>query len=225
MTARTYQDHWFKRIQELRDTDPAVRKIMAGEKLTENEWEELAQKLNSPEFWFDEPRCAKPSSSRPARCPISSAPRWGCIHCRRASSALKTLSTPGWRNIPQHQSRSGPAARLLRNVVVAAVSETKYVPLDPSIFTRPPFTYQADAPAPKPFRPRRLAAIMEELNHSFGPHDDARPSRDSILYQVFNCEPLEFSTAFQFANALPTASRRYSRLQACATNYTTSFHG
>jgi hypothetical protein len=50
---KTYQDGWFKRIQELRDTDPAVRKIMAGESLTENEWEELAHKLNAPEFWFD----------------------------------------------------------------------------------------------------------------------------------------------------------------------------
>ena len=54
---------------------------------------------------------------------------------------------------------------LLRNVVSAAVTETKYVPLDPSIFTRPPFTYQGGrARAEALFGRDRLVAIMQELS-------------------------------------------------------------
>ncbi len=60
---------------------------------------------------------------------------------------------------------------LLRNVVVvvAAVTETKYVPLDPSIFTRQPFTYQGGrARAEALFGRDRLTAIMQELNDLIG---------------------------------------------------------
>lgn len=51
---RTYQDKWAETVAELKRTDPAVRKIFAGEELTEDEWEALARRLHSPEFYFDE---------------------------------------------------------------------------------------------------------------------------------------------------------------------------
>jgi hypothetical protein len=55
--------------------------------------------------------------------------------------------------------------RLLRNVVLATVRETKYVTLDPAIFTKPPFTFQGGrARAEALFGRDRLAAIMQELN-------------------------------------------------------------
>ncbi|MHB8519150.1 MAG: DEAD/DEAH box helicase family protein [Limisphaerales bacterium] len=163
---RTYQDGWFKRIQELRDTDPAVRKIMAGESLTENEWEELAHKLNSPEFWFDEPALRKAFEQ----------PSGSLSDFIRAALGLYQLPTREHRVerafkawVAEHSSSINPdQARLLsllRNVVVAAVTETKYVPLDPSIFTRPPFTYQGGrARAEALFGREKLTAIMEELN-------------------------------------------------------------
>jgi type I restriction enzyme R subunit len=71
--------------------------------------------------------------------------------------------------VAEHSSSINPdQARLLsllRNVVSAAVSETKYVPLDPSIFTRPPFTFQGGrARAEAIFGRDRLTAIMQELN-------------------------------------------------------------
>ncbi|MBI4326386.1 MAG: hypothetical protein HY674_14145 [Chloroflexi bacterium] len=163
---KTYQDGWFKRIQELRDTDPAVRKIMAGESLTENEWEELRQKLNSPEFWFEEAALRKAFDQ----------PSGSLSDFIRAALGLYQLPTRQQRVgrpfnvwVAEHSSSINPdQARLLsllRNVVSAAVTETKYVPLDPSIFTRPPFTYQGGrARAEALFGRDRLTAIMQELN-------------------------------------------------------------
>jgi type I restriction enzyme R subunit len=71
--------------------------------------------------------------------------------------------------VSEHSSSINPdQARLLsllRNVVAATVSETKYVALDPSIFTHPPFTFQGGrARAEAIFGRDRLTAIMQELN-------------------------------------------------------------
>jgi len=163
---KTYQDGWFKRIQELRDTDPAVRKIMAGESLTENEWEELAQKLNAPEFWFAEPALRKAFEQ----------PSGSLSDFIRAALGLFQLPTREQRVerafnawVAENSSSINPdQARLLsllRNVVSAAVTETKYVALDPSIFTRPPFTFQGGrARAEAIFGRDRLNVIMQELN-------------------------------------------------------------
>lgn len=51
---KTYQEKWTSKIIELHKTDPVVQKIFAGEELTEQEWESLARRLNSPEYYFDE---------------------------------------------------------------------------------------------------------------------------------------------------------------------------
>jgi type I restriction enzyme R subunit len=163
---KTYQDNWFKRVHELRDTDPAVRKVMAGESLTENEWEELAHKLNAPEFWFDEPALRKAFEQ----------PSGSLSDFIRAALGLYELPTRQQRVeraftvwVAENSSSINPEqARLLsllRNVVSAAVTETKNVPLDPSIFTRPPFTFQGGrARAEALFGRDELAKIMQELN-------------------------------------------------------------
>ena len=164
---REYQDHWFKRIQELRDTEPAVRKIMAGESLAENEWEELALKLNSPEFWFDESTLRKafeqPSGSLSdfirAALGLYQLP----TRQQRVERAFNVWVAENSSSINPDQAR---LLRLLRNVVSATVSETKYVALDPSIFTHPPFTFQGGrARAEAIFGRDRLDAIMQELNN------------------------------------------------------------
>ncbi len=51
---QTYRAHWTELIQRLRHSDPAIQKIFAGEELSEEEWEDLARRLNSPEFYFAE---------------------------------------------------------------------------------------------------------------------------------------------------------------------------
>jgi type I restriction enzyme R subunit len=51
---KTYQDKWAAKVVELRRTDPMVQKIFAGEELSEEEWEALGRRLDSPEFFFNE---------------------------------------------------------------------------------------------------------------------------------------------------------------------------
>lgn len=51
---KVYREKWEEKIIELRKTDPAVEKIFRGEELTEQEWEELSARLNSPEYFFNE---------------------------------------------------------------------------------------------------------------------------------------------------------------------------
>jgi type I restriction enzyme R subunit len=164
---KTYQDGWFKRIQELRDTDLVVHKIMAGESLTENEWDELAQKLNSPEFWFEESALRKafeqPSGSLSdfirAALGLYQLP----TRQQRVERAFNVWVAENSNSINPDQAR---LLSLLRNVVAAAVTETKYVALDPSIFSNPPFTFQGGrARAEALFGRDRLTAIMQELNN------------------------------------------------------------
>jgi len=49
-----YQSQWEREIQELSEVDPLIKKIKEGKELTDNEIQELAEKLNSPEFYFNE---------------------------------------------------------------------------------------------------------------------------------------------------------------------------
>ncbi|HLA05382.1 MAG TPA: type I restriction-modification enzyme R subunit C-terminal domain-containing protein, partial [Syntrophales bacterium] len=54
MDQKAYQQKWADRILELHRTDPAVQKIFSGKELTEEEWESLDRRLNSPEYYFNE---------------------------------------------------------------------------------------------------------------------------------------------------------------------------
>lgn len=51
---KAYREKWEEKIIELRRTDPAVERIFRGEELTDQEWEKLARRLNSPEYYFNE---------------------------------------------------------------------------------------------------------------------------------------------------------------------------
>ena len=164
---REYQDRWRERIKELHETDPAVQKILAGEELSQEEWEILGHKLNAPEFWFDEPALRKAFDQ----------PTGSLSDFIRAALGLYEFPTREQRIerafivwVAEHSESINPdqarMLRLLRNVVLATARETKYVFLDPTIFTKPPFTFQGGrARAEALFGRDRLAAIMEELNN------------------------------------------------------------
>jgi type I restriction enzyme R subunit len=49
-----YQYQWEKAVQSFLDADPLIKKIKSGQELTDAEVEELARKLNTPEFYFNE---------------------------------------------------------------------------------------------------------------------------------------------------------------------------
>ena len=49
-----YQYQWEKMVQALLDIDPLLKRIKSGHELTDAEVQELAEKLNKPEFYFNE---------------------------------------------------------------------------------------------------------------------------------------------------------------------------
>jgi len=49
-----YQIHWEREIQSLAEIDPLIKKIKKGQELTNEEVRELSEKLNSPDFYFNE---------------------------------------------------------------------------------------------------------------------------------------------------------------------------
>jgi len=49
-----YQYKWEQEIQKLVEVDPLIQKVKKGKELTDGEIEKLAEKLNSPDFYFNE---------------------------------------------------------------------------------------------------------------------------------------------------------------------------
>ena len=74
MDQKAYQQKWADRILELHRTDPALQKIFAGKEMTDEEWETLARRLNSPEYYFDEKTLRK-AFEQPYRLPFRFHPR------------------------------------------------------------------------------------------------------------------------------------------------------
>lgn len=162
-----YQDEWQHRIAELRESDPVVRKILSGEEITEDDWEELGQKLNAPEFWFTEP------SLRTA----FDQPTGSLNDFIRAALGLYQFPTreervqrafTAW--VAEHSSSISPnqgrMLSLLRNVVLASLRDTAYQPITSDMFNRAPFTLLGGRRRLETlFGGReRLDSIVEELN-------------------------------------------------------------
>ncbi len=138
---KSYQEHWQRRIIELKATDPVVQRILAGESVAEDEWEELARRLNAPELWFDESALRKAFEQ----------PSGSLSDFIRAALGLYTFPTREQRIerafnawVAEHSDSIKPEqARilgLLRNVVMSAARETRYDLLKPDVFNKAPFT-------------------------------------------------------------------------------------
>lgn len=52
--ADDYQLAWERQVQELIETEPVIKKLKSGEELSSDEAQILAEKLNSPKFYFNE---------------------------------------------------------------------------------------------------------------------------------------------------------------------------
>jgi type I restriction enzyme R subunit len=162
-----YQDQWVRRIEDLRQADPVVRKVLAGEEVTENEWEELAHKLNAPEFWFDEHALRKAFDQPTGSLNDFIRAALGLYQFPTREQRVERAFT-AW--VAEHSNSINPdqarMLQLLRNVVLASVRETKYGAIDTNVFTRAPFTLLGGRSRMESlFGGReRLGAILDELN-------------------------------------------------------------
>jgi type I restriction enzyme R subunit len=157
---RTYRDRWAEMIQELRRTDPAVQRIFAGEDLTPEEWEDLAQRLNSPEFYFVEETLRRAFEQ----------PTGSLSDFIRAALGLYRFPTREDRIqqvfntwVAEHSADLTPeqaqVLRLLRQRVLAG--ET----IELRIFSQPPFSlWGGRVRMEQLFGKDRLRDIVEQLN-------------------------------------------------------------
>jgi type I restriction enzyme R subunit len=162
-----YQDQWVKRVEELRQSDPVVRKVLAGEEITEDEWEELTRQLNAPEFWFDEAALRKAFDQPTGSLTDFIRAALGLYQFPTRQQRIERAFT-AW--VAEHSSSINPdqarMLQLLRNVVLASIREAKYTDIDANVFARAPFTLLGGRTRMENlFGGReRLGAILDELN-------------------------------------------------------------
>ncbi len=162
---KTYQDRWRERIDKMRQSDPVVRKILAGEGISEEEWLELAGRLNSPEFYFEEGSLRKAFEQ-----PVGSLTDF-----IRAAMGLYQFPTREQRIesafnswIAEHSESINPTQahmlRLLRNIVMVAAVENQYQTLEPEVFNHPAFRRLGGLHKIEGiFGKQRLKDILDEL--------------------------------------------------------------
>jgi type I restriction enzyme R subunit len=161
-----YQDEWRKKIIELQQKDPVVSKILAGESITPDEWEQLASRLNAPEMWFDEAslRQAFDQPTGSLNDFIRSA-----LGLYRFPSREERVERAFAAWVTEHSDSLHPdetrMLHLLRNVVLASTRDDKHAILDATIFSRAPFTLLGGrARMESLFGRDRLYGILDELN-------------------------------------------------------------
>jgi len=156
-----------RQIEQLRETDPVVQKILASEEVTETEWEELAHRLNAPDFWFDEPALRKAFDQPTGSLNDFIRAALGLYQFPTREQRVERAFT-AW--VAEHSSSINPdqarMLQLLRNVVLATVREAAPAPIDTGIFMRAPFTLLGGRTRMETlFGGReRLGSILEELN-------------------------------------------------------------
>ncbi len=137
---KTYQDRWRERIVELGQSDPVVRRVLAGEDITETEWQELARRLNSPEFYFEEG-----SLRRAFEQPVGSLTDFirAALGLHQFPSREQRIERAFNTWIAEHSESINPdqarMLRLLRNIVIVAAAEKQYQTLEPEVFNHPAF--------------------------------------------------------------------------------------
>jgi type I restriction enzyme R subunit len=162
-----YQDQWVSRIEELKGTDPVVLKILSGEEISEQEWEELAEKLHAPDFWFKEDSLQKAFDQPTGSLNDFIRSALGLYRFPTREERIERAFT-AW--VAEHSSSINPdqnrMLQLLRNVVLGIVREQHYTQIDPNLFSRAPFTfYGGRAKMETLFGGRdRLDTILTELN-------------------------------------------------------------
>jgi type I restriction enzyme R subunit len=157
---KTYQEKWTSKIIELYKTDPVVQKIFAGKELTEQEWDALAGRLNSPEYYFDEKVLRKAFEQ----------PTGSLTDFIRAALGLYKFQTREERIInvfntwvAEHSNSIKPEqAQMLRLLQARVLAGDK---IEMRMFSQPPFSlWGGRVRMEQLFGKESLVRIVEELN-------------------------------------------------------------
>ena len=157
---KTYQEKWIDKIIELHKTDPAVQKIFDSEELSEQDWDLLARRLNSPKYFFDEKTLRKAFEQ-----PTGSLTDF--IHAAlglykfptREERIINVFNT--W--VVEHSDSIKPEqAQMLRLLQSRVLAGDK---IEMRIFSQPPFSlWGGRVRMEQLFGKETLAKLVEELN-------------------------------------------------------------
>jgi type I restriction enzyme R subunit len=157
---KTYREKWAEKVIELRRTDPAIEKIFQGVELTDEEWEDLARRLNSPEHYFNEE-----SLQRAFEQPTGSLSDF-----IRAALGLFKFPTREERIehafntwVAEHSSSIDPAQAQMLRLLKARVLTGEEISI--RLFSQPPFSLWGGLVRMEQlFGKERLIQIVDELN-------------------------------------------------------------
>jgi len=132
---KTYREKWEDKIIELRKTDPAVEKIFRGEELADDEWQSLARRLNSPEYYFDEA-----SLQRAFEQPTGSLSDFirATLGLKRFPSREERVESAFNTWVAEHSSSVNPAQAQMLRLLKARVLAGEEVTI--KLFSQPPFS-------------------------------------------------------------------------------------
>lgn len=157
---KTYQDEWAKVVVDLQRTDPVVRRIFAGEEVTEEEWAKLAYRLDSPQFYFTQKSLQKafdqPSGS------LSDFIR-AALGLYKFPSREERIERVFRTWVAEHSDSLRPEQAemlgLLKSRVIAGDT------IDLGLFSQPPFSLKGGlARMEQLFGSDGLTSIVDELN-------------------------------------------------------------
>jgi type I restriction enzyme R subunit len=135
MDRKVYREKWGKKVIELRKSDPSVEKIFGGEELADEEWEALARRLNSPEYYFNEESLARafeqPTGSLSDFIRVALGLDRFLTREERIEKAFNT-----W--VVEHSSSVNPAQAQMLRLLKARVMTGEEITL--RLFSQPPFS-------------------------------------------------------------------------------------
>jgi type I restriction enzyme R subunit len=162
---KTYQEKWDEKVVELIKSDPAIDKIFRGEVLTDEEWEELSRRLNSPEYYFNET-----SLRRAFEQPTGSLSDFIRVALKldRFLTREERIERAFNAWFAEHSTLDAAQAqmlRLLKSHLVAQVSDKKVEPISVGLFSQPPFSlWGGGARMEQLFGKQNLHQMVDELN-------------------------------------------------------------
>jgi type I restriction enzyme, R subunit len=157
---KTYREEWEKKVVELKRTDPTVEKIFGGEELTDEEWEDLAHRLNSPRHYFKEDTLRR----------VFEQPTGSLTDFIRVALGLKRFLTREERIekafniwVTEHSSSIDPGQAQMLRLLKARVMTGEEITM--RLFSQPPFSLWGGLTRMEQlFGKEQLLQMIDELN-------------------------------------------------------------
>jgi type I restriction enzyme, R subunit len=160
MDRKTYREEWEKKVVELKRSDPAVEKIFRGEELTEEEWEALARRLNSPRHYFNEDTLRRAFEQPTGSLTDFIRVALGLDRFLTREERIEKVFT-AW--VSEHSTSINPAQAQMLRLLKARVMTGEEISI--RLFSQPPFSLWGGLTRMEQlFGKEQLLEMVDELN-------------------------------------------------------------